>query len=122
MQNVLTFPTTNIKKQKNISALRQLKNFIENCKIRREEIYQEKIDFLKDECYKFYLKKILKERHEARIVDFPDFMYWQRLAICQEAIDLSNIVVGMHERIYGRKFIERCYNRRLRDIKKNFTK
>lgn len=122
MQNVLTFPTTNIKKVKKISALRQLKNFIENCKIRREEIYQEKIDFLKDECYKFYLRKILKERHNAQIVDFPDFMYWQRLTICQEAINLSNLVVGMHERVYGRKFIEKCYNRRLQDIKKSLKK
>ena len=122
MQNVLTFPTTNIKKVKRISALRQLKNFIENCKIRREEIYQEKIDFLKDECYKFYLRKILKERHNARVVDFPDFMYWQRLTICQEAINLSNLVVGMHERVYGRKFIEKCYNRRLQDIKKSLKK
>ena len=122
MQNVLTFPTTNIKKVKRISALRQLKNFIENCKIRREEIYQEKIDFLKDECYKFYLRKILNERHKARVVDFPDFMYWQRLAICQEAINLSNLVVGMHERVYGRKFIEKCYNRRLQEIKTSLKK
>lgn len=122
MQNVLTFPTTNIKKQKQISALQHLKNFLENCKIRREKFYQEKIDFLKEECYKFYLKKILSERHKARVVDFPDFMYWQRLAICQEAVYLSNLVVSMHEKVYGRRFIEKCYSRRLQEIKKSLTK
>lgn len=122
MQNVLTFPTTNIKKQKQISALQHLKNFLENCKIRREKFYQEKIDFLKEECYKFYLKKILSERHKARVVDFPDFMYWQRLAICQEAVYLSNLVVSMHEKVYGRRFIEKCYSRRLQEVKKSLTK
>ena len=122
MQNVLTFPTTNIKVQQKISAFQQLKNFLENCKIRREKIYQEKIDFLKEECYKFYLRKILKERHKARVVDFPDFMYWQRLTICQEAINLSNIVVGMHERVYGRKFIEKCYKRQFAKVKKSIAK
>lgn len=122
MQNILTFPTTNIKLQKNISAFQQLKNFLRTCKIRREEIYQGKIEFLKDECYKFYLKKILKERHKARIVDFPDFMYWQRLAICQEAVYLANLVVSMHEKIYGRRFIEKCYKRQFENIKKSLTK
>ena len=87
-----------------------------------EKFYQEKIDFLKEECYKFYLKKILSERHKARVVDFPDFMYWQRLAICQEAVYLSNLVVSMHEKVYGRRFIEKCYSRRLQEVKKSLTK
>ena len=117
MQNVLTFPTTNIKVQQKISAFQQLKNFLQNCKIRREKIYQKKINFLKEECYKFYLRKILNKRHKARVVDFPDFIYQQRFTICQEAIYLADLIVSIYEKVYGRKFIEKCYSRRLREIK-----
>lgn len=122
MQNVLTFPTTNYKKAKKFRFLQQIKNFLEDCKIRREVNYQEKIDFLKEESYKFYLAKILKERSKSRVVDFPDFMYRQGLVKCQEAVYLSSLVVNIHEKVYGRKFIEKCYKRQIKKTKINFTK
>ena len=118
MQNVLTFPTTIQKIEKGKSALQIIKNFLKNCKIRRELAYKEKIDFLENECYKFYLKKILEQRHKAKLLDFPDFMYWERLTVCSEAVCLSRMAVAITEMRYGRKFIDKCYKARINKNKR----
>ena len=61
MQNVLNFPTNRARKK---SLTKNILNFIENCRIRKEESFQSKIEFLKNECYEEFLKKILKQRKE----------------------------------------------------------
>lgn len=97
------------KQNKRKSFVERIKNFIEIRKIRKEEIYKGKIEFLESECYKFYLAKILDERYKAKVIDFPRFMYEMRLAICSEAVQLSKRAVAITEQKYGRKFIEKCY-------------
>lgn len=81
MQNVLNFPTNRERKK---SLTKNFLNFIENCRIRKEESFQNKIEFLKNECYEEFLEKILKQHKEKGIPDFPDWMYRQRRVICIE--------------------------------------
>lgn len=124
MQNVLTFPSM-LNKQRQVqkmSFVAKIRNFLKNRKIqqivKREQLYKEKIDFLENECYKYYLEKILDYRHKARIVDFPRFMYEERLTMCSEAIRLSKDAVAKAEKWFGRKHIETCYKLRLKEINK----
>lgn len=127
MQNALTFPTVlrGNKKQKTKnqkSVLRQIRNFLENCKIRRQLAYKEKIDFLENECYKHYLEIILAKRNKEKVLDFPDFMYWQNLTICNEALCLAKWAVTVTEMRFGRKHIEECYKLRTQKQKINSKK
>ncbi len=114
MQNVLTFRKSMPQRRtKTKSVLWQFKKSLGNYKISQEQSYQKKIKFLKNECYDFYLKEILKQRRNSEAVDFPDFVYLNHSAICQEALNLSNLVVDIYEKVYGRKFIEKCYKQRI---------
>lgn len=119
MQNVLIFPKSMPQK---ISGFAKIRNFLNNRKIlkliEKENQYKEKIDFLKSECYKYYLEKILNYRHKAKIVDFPRFMYKERMTICSEAMYLSEKAVEFAEQVYGKKHIEKCYRKRRDVIKK----
>lgn len=108
-----------LNKTKKQTMSEKIKNFLTICKIRKEAIYKGKIEFLENECYKFYLEKILDERYKAKVVDFPRFMYEQRLTICSEAIRLSKEAVAKAELLWGRKHIEKCYKKQLQVVNQN---
>ena len=111
MQNVLNFPTNRVRKK---SLIKNILNFIENCKTRKEKSFQAKIEFLKNECYEVYLKEILKRHKEEGLPDFPDWMYKQRRVICIEALNKSVQVVQYVYEKYGKKHIEECYKNKIK--------
>lgn len=111
MQNVLNFPTNRARKK---SLTKNFLNFIENCRIRKEESFQNKIEFLKNECYEEFLEKILKQHKEKGIPDFPDWMYRQRRVICIEALNKSVQAVQYVYEKYGKKHIEECYKNKIK--------
>lgn len=115
MQNVLIFPKH---KQSKKSLFKRIANFIENCKIRKEKSFQEKIEFLKSECYDVYLKQILKQRKQEGIPDFPEWMYTRRYIVCVEAMNKSIQAVKETFMKYGREHIERCYKNRVKHLKR----
>lgn len=125
VRNVLNFPTRQ-KNENKKSFIERVKTFFKNKKEQdkqaKERAYQEKIEFLKKECYDDYLKRILKSRRNIKVVDFPDFMYYGGSAISVEARRLADDAVEMTERKYGRKHIERCYEQRIKDKQKNRKK
>jgi len=112
MQNVLNFPVQNVQKRK--SLVERIRAFLK----KREAAYQNKRQFLKDECYKIYLKRILKNQHNANVVDFPDFIYKERLSICSKALKLAELAIQKTESLYGRKHIEKCYAAKIKTQKK----
>lgn len=103
MQKVL-----NSQKEKK-SLFKQIQNFVKNRKQKKENAYNEKLNFLFDKCYKHYLKEILKERQNSKEVDIPYFLYKQNLADCERARGLAKRAIQKVEKKYGRKHIERCY-------------
>lgn len=111
MQNVLNFPTNRARKK---SLTKNILNFIENCRIRKEESFQAKIEFLKNECYEEFLKKILKQRKEKGVPDLPEWMYEQRRVICIEALNKSVQAVNYVYEKYGKKHIEECYKNKIK--------
>ena len=111
MQNVLNFPTNRARKK---SLTKNILNFIENCRIRKEESFQSKIEFLKNECYEEFLKKILKQRKEKGVPDFPEWMYEQRRVISIEALNKSVQAVKYVYEKYGKKHIEECYKNKIK--------
>lgn len=115
MQNVLIFPKH---KQSKKSLFKLIENFIENCKIRKEKSFQQKIEFLKSECYDVYLKQILKKRKQEGVPDFPEWMYLRRHIICVEAMNKSIQAVKETFLKYGREHIERCYKNRVKHLKR----
>ncbi len=113
MQEItLTIPS------RKFALLPQIKNFLKNRKIRNEKNYREKIDFLKFESYKFYLEKILKKNEENNIVDLPAFMYRRGLVINKEAAVRADYIVGIYVFCFGKKFIEKCYRKCVKNLKK----
>jgi ClpP class serine protease len=91
---------------------------INNYQEKKKKEYNKKRQFLKDECYKVFLPKVLEKRNSKEI-DFPNFVYEKRLAICSEALDLAEKAVFMTERIYGRKHIEKCYSIKIKQNLRN---
>lgn len=109
MSKVLKFPD----KEGKESLIQKIKNLIAAYKSRREKSFQDKIEYLKNECYEEYLNKILEKNKKAGTVDFPEWMYRKRLVINIEAINLAISAVKYAYERYGRRHIERCYNRRI---------
>lgn len=109
MSKVLKFPA---KKGKE-SLIQKIKNLIADYKSRREKSFQDKIEYLKNKCYEEYLNKFLKKQKETGAVDFPEWMYRERLVINIEAVNLAISAVKYTYERYGRRHIERCYNRRI---------
>lgn len=118
MQNVLTFPNTLENKKRKKSFVERIRVFLTNHKIQKEIDYKRKIDFLKKECYKHYLKRILNEREKEKTLDIPRFMYERGFVICWEAVELAKQAVEITEKRHGKKFIEHCYKSKLKENNK----
>lgn len=101
------------------SFIEQFKDFVKNRRVEKEHDYEIKIKFLKDECYKVYLRRILENRRLLKVVDIPEFFYLNGWTIDSEAKRLSESAVETVEQKYGRKHIEKCYNARVKEIIKN---
>ena len=110
MSKVLKFPVNSKGKK---SLIQKIKNLIADYKSRREKSFQNKIEYLKNECYEEYLNKFLKKQKETGAVDFPEWMYRKRLVINVEAVNLAISAVQYAYKKYGRRHIEKCYNRRI---------
>lgn len=111
MQNVLNFPTDRVRKK---SLIKNILNFIENCKTRKEKSFQAKIEFLKNECYEVFLEKILKQHKEQGVPDLPEWLYRQRRVICEEALKKAENAVQYAYEKYGKKHIEECYKNKIK--------
>lgn len=85
----------------------------------KEHDYKIKCEFLKNECYKVYLKQILEKRHLLKIIDIPEFFYLNGWTVDSEAMSKAEVVIKTVEEKFGRKHIERCYNARIKQIIKN---
>jgi hypothetical protein len=110
MSKVLKFPVNSKGKK---SLIQKIQTLITEYKNRKEKSFQDKIEYLKNECYEDYLKQILKKQKEAGVVDFPEWMYRKRLVINVEAVNLAISAVQYAYKKYGRRHIEKCYNRRI---------
>lgn len=127
MQNVLNFPTKKTTKEKSpfvplVEVFERICQSFKKFEEHKEHEYKIKVEFLKDECYKVYLRRILEKRRLLKIVDFPEFFYANGWAIDSEAMKLSEQAVRTVEEKYGRKHIEKCYNARIKDVIKNLKR
>ena len=127
MQNVLNFPTRKQAKKKSpfvplVTAFEKLRQTLKKIEESKEHDYKIKVEFLKDECYKVYLRRILEKRRLLKLVDFPEFFYVNGWAIDSEAMKLSERAVRTVEEKFGRKHIEKCYNARIKEVIKNLKR
>lgn len=122
MQNVLNFP--NRKQQQKtekkftpfVVACEKICQFFKKIEEYKEHDYKVKCEFLKNECYKVYLKQILENRRLLKIIDIPEFFYLSGWTIDSEAMKKAEKAIKTVEARYGRKHIERCYNARIKAI------
>lgn len=117
MQNVLNFPNTKTQKKERKNPLVEcVKTFFKNRKKQKEHDYKIKVEFLKNECYKVYLKRILEKRRLLKIVDIPEFFYLHGWVVDSEALKAAEFAIKTVEEKFGRKHIEKCYNAKIKEI------
>lgn len=125
MQNVLNFPNKKQQQKKEkalipfVAACEKIFQFFKRIKEYKEHDYKIKCEFLKNECYKVYLKQILEKRHLLKIIDIPEFFYLNGWTVDSEAMSKAEAAIKTVEEKFGRKHIERCYNARIKQIIKN---
>ena len=105
-----------------VTAFEKLRQTLKKIEESKEHDYKIKVEFLKDECYKVYLRRILEKRRLLKLVDFPEFFYVNGWAIDSEAMKLSERAVRTVEEKFGRKHIEKCYNARIKEVIKNLKR
>lgn len=125
MQNVLNFPNRKQPQQKErkfnpfVVVYEKVFQLFKKIEKHKEHDYKIKCEFLKDECYKVYLKQILENRRLLKIIDIPEFFYLSGWTIDSEAMKKAENAIKTVEARYGRKHIEKCYNARIKAIIKN---
>lgn len=129
MENVLTFPVVYGKKKKCLfdsffklnkiiqNFIKPVQRFLTKIREQRKREYKRKIAYLWFKTYDHYLDKVLQERKNKKIVDFPEFTYRSKMAICDEAVKLTDAAIE-YALSFGVKHINRCYKR----ARKNATK
>lgn len=113
MMNVLRLPIA----AKTKSPLDLFKNFVEQIKQKKELEYKNKVDFLWQQSYSYFLKKYLKTQENKKELDFPDFIYEARIAICTKAKTAADMAIKYAEE-KGRKHIDFCYKRQIRKLER----
>lgn len=83
-------------------------NYLNMRRRKRNERFNRKINFLWEMTYEYYLKKFFDEKTNK--VDFPKFVYEQKKARLQEAVQAADFAISI-ARMQGRKHIEKCFNR-----------
>ena len=129
MENVLTFPAVYGKKKKCLfNVYTELNNAFQNLiksvqrlttliREQRKKEFKRKVAYLWFKTYDHYLDKVLKERRNKKVVDFPEFTYRSKMAICNEAVKLTDAAME-YALSFGVKHINGCYKRARKNAKK----
>lgn len=94
-----------------------VKNFFYEIKQKNEKKYKQKVEFLRQQTYIYFLKKILSKREQNKEVDLPHFMYENGRVLCPEALRKTEIVMFWAEQ-QGKRHIEKCFDKKMKDIEK----
>ncbi len=94
-----------------------VKNFLCEIKRKKEQNYKQKVEFLRQQTYIHYLKKILSEREKNKEVDLPYFLYENGRVLCPEALRKTEIVMFWAEK-QGKRHIEKCFNYRMKQLER----
>jgi extradiol dioxygenase family protein len=108
MQNLLILPLKTNKK----TVLQRLDDFIKKYQAAKKQKYQKQVNFLHQQTYFWYLKKILKNDCS---VDIPHFLYFNGESINMRALYLADMAIYAAEQ-KGKKHINKCYNACLKQV------
>ena len=115
--NVIYFPrTSQSQKVEKIEKVKLIPNLFTNLlnqyKKRQDELKQKKIDFLKNEAFKYFYD--LLETPQIADVDLPEFIYEEQ----RRRIAYENASKAMLDVIANNRLNE-CYKKRIQEIKLN---
>ncbi len=115
--NVIYFPRISqpqqVKKVEKVKLIPNLfTNLLNQYKKRQDELKQRKIDFLKNEAFKYFYD--LLETPQIADVDLPEFIYEEQ----RRRIAYENASRAMLD-VIANNAVEECYKKRIQEIKLN---